>query len=227
MAYCSWLRSVFRLVAEPAEHFFFWKLEALLQISFKSVDLSADLAIFSTLKNSIATVKLREKIKLMLEISYVTSARQNNSPELLRWQQNAATPKTFCWVYDSLLCWRIDSGSVHVPYYFYFYFFLLLFWDHTICLITSLSTTGLWFPVTVLCLYPVLPEQYNTTKSSWMADYCNEEEQTPQSSPPPSWMGSSVDPPSFGQSEFWLHTLSQTCFELMATYDIWDNKINE
>ncbi|XP_037627752.1 vacuolar protein sorting-associated protein 13D isoform X3 [Sebastes umbrosus] len=51
-------------------------------------------------------------------------------------------------------------------------------------------------------LTSVLLEQYNTTKSSWIADYCNKEEpQTPQSSPPLPWMGSSVDPPSFGQTE--------------------------
>nr|XP_033942121.1 vacuolar protein sorting-associated protein 13D [Pseudochaenichthys georgianus] len=47
----------------------------------------------------------------------------------------------------------------------------------------------------------VLLEQYNTTKSSWIADYCKEEEQTPQSSPPQPWMGSSVDPPSFVQTD--------------------------
>ncbi|KAE8293740.1 Vacuolar protein sorting-associated protein 13D [Larimichthys crocea] len=46
----------------------------------------------------------------------------------------------------------------------------------------------------------VLLEQYNTTKTSWIADYCKEEEHTPQSSPPLPWMGSSVDPPSFGQN---------------------------
>nr|XP_046254049.1 vacuolar protein sorting-associated protein 13D isoform X1 [Scatophagus argus]XP_046254050.1 vacuolar protein sorting-associated protein 13D isoform X1 [Scatophagus argus]XP_046254051.1 vacuolar protein sorting-associated protein 13D isoform X1 [Scatophagus argus] len=46
----------------------------------------------------------------------------------------------------------------------------------------------------------VLLEQYNTTKSAWIADYCKEDEQTPQSSPPLPWMGSSVDPPSFGQN---------------------------
>ncbi|XP_024914858.1 vacuolar protein sorting-associated protein 13D isoform X3 [Cynoglossus semilaevis] len=45
----------------------------------------------------------------------------------------------------------------------------------------------------------VLLEQYNTTKSSWIADYCREEEQSQQVSPPP-WMGSSVDPPSFVQN---------------------------
>uniref|UniRef100_A0A3Q3XBB5 UBA domain-containing protein n=1 Tax=Mola mola TaxID=94237 RepID=A0A3Q3XBB5_MOLML len=50
----------------------------------------------------------------------------------------------------------------------------------------------------------VLLEQYNTTKSSWMADYCNKEEHTPESSPPLPWMGSSVYPPSFGQSELGL-----------------------
>ncbi|XP_054466000.1 intermembrane lipid transfer protein VPS13D [Anoplopoma fimbria] len=47
----------------------------------------------------------------------------------------------------------------------------------------------------------VLLEQYNTTKSAWIADYCKEEEHTPQSSPPLPWMGSSVDPPSFGQTD--------------------------
>ncbi|XP_026189006.1 vacuolar protein sorting-associated protein 13D isoform X2 [Mastacembelus armatus] len=46
----------------------------------------------------------------------------------------------------------------------------------------------------------VLLEQYATTKSSWIADYCNEEEQNPQASPPLPWMGSSVDPPSFSQN---------------------------
>uniref|UniRef100_A0A8C9YSV9 Vacuolar protein sorting 13 homolog D n=1 Tax=Sander lucioperca TaxID=283035 RepID=A0A8C9YSV9_SANLU len=56
----------------------------------------------------------------------------------------------------------------------------------------------------------VLLEQYNTTKSSWIADYCNKEGQTPLSSPPLPWMGSSVDPPSFGQSEFQLHTVTLT-----------------
>lgn len=44
-------------------------------------------------------------------------------------------------------------------------------------------------------------EQYNTTKSSWIADYCDKEEQTTQSSVPLPWIGSSVDPPSLGQSE--------------------------
>ncbi|KAA8590750.1 hypothetical protein FQN60_001693 [Etheostoma spectabile] len=47
----------------------------------------------------------------------------------------------------------------------------------------------------------VLLEQYNTTKSSWIADYCNKEGQMPLSSSPVPWMGSSVDPPSFGQTD--------------------------
>ncbi|XP_074499142.1 intermembrane lipid transfer protein VPS13D isoform X3 [Sebastes fasciatus] len=68
-------------------------------------------------------------------------------------------------------------------------------------------------------LTSVLLEQYNTTKSSWIADYCNKEEpQTPQSSPPLPWMGSSVDPPSFGQSAPLAHlrtrsTATLTCLE--------------
>ncbi|KAL7864820.1 hypothetical protein AOLI_G00162400 [Acnodon oligacanthus] len=47
----------------------------------------------------------------------------------------------------------------------------------------------------------VLLEQYSTTKTSWLADYCKEDEQSPQSSASLSWMGSSVDPPSFGQTD--------------------------
>ncbi|KAM9855129.1 intermembrane lipid transfer protein VPS13D [Aulostomus maculatus] len=62
----------------------------------------------------------------------------------------------------------------------------------------------------------VLLEQYNTTKSSWMADYCNEEED--HTSPPLPWMGSSVDPPSSGPSAPLAHlrtrsTASLTCLE--------------
>ncbi|XP_034152069.1 vacuolar protein sorting-associated protein 13D isoform X4 [Esox lucius] len=48
----------------------------------------------------------------------------------------------------------------------------------------------------------VLLEQYSLTKSSWLADYCKEEEeQPPQASAALSWMGSSVDPPCFGQTD--------------------------
>ncbi|XP_035236927.1 vacuolar protein sorting-associated protein 13D isoform X1 [Anguilla anguilla] len=48
----------------------------------------------------------------------------------------------------------------------------------------------------------VLLEQYSTTKSSWLADYCKEKVEEPPtpSAAALSWMGSSVDPPSFGQS---------------------------
>ncbi|XP_074536599.1 intermembrane lipid transfer protein VPS13D [Halichoeres trimaculatus] len=64
----------------------------------------------------------------------------------------------------------------------------------------------------------VLLEQYNTTKSSWLADYCNKEEQSPQSSPALPWLGSSVDPPSMVQSAPLAHlrtrsTASLTCLE--------------
>lgn len=47
----------------------------------------------------------------------------------------------------------------------------------------------------------VLLDQYSTTKTSWLADYCKEDEQSPQSSASVSWMGSSVDPPSVGQTD--------------------------
>ncbi|XP_058265238.1 intermembrane lipid transfer protein VPS13D isoform X3 [Hemibagrus wyckioides] len=64
----------------------------------------------------------------------------------------------------------------------------------------------------------VLLEQYSTTKTSWLADYCKEDEQSPQSSASLSWMGSSVDPPTFGQSVPLAHlrtrsTASLTCLE--------------
>nr|XP_020474604.1 vacuolar protein sorting-associated protein 13D isoform X1 [Monopterus albus] len=64
----------------------------------------------------------------------------------------------------------------------------------------------------------VLLEQYTSTKSSWLADYCNEEEQTHQPAPPLPWVGSSVDPPSVGQSVPLAHlrtrsTASLTCLE--------------
>uniref|UniRef100_A0A8C1KFS4 Vacuolar protein sorting 13 homolog D n=1 Tax=Cyprinus carpio TaxID=7962 RepID=A0A8C1KFS4_CYPCA len=58
----------------------------------------------------------------------------------------------------------------------------------------------------------VLLEQYSTTKTSWLADYCKEDVQSPQPSSALSWMGSSVDPPSFGQSLplVYLRTRSST-----------------
>ncbi|CAB1336324.1 unnamed protein product [Coregonus sp. 'balchen'] len=61
--------------------------------------------------------------------------------------------------------------------------------------------------------------QYSLTKSSWLADYCKEEEQQPpQASAALSWMGSSVDPPCFGQSVPLANlrtrsTASLTCLE--------------
>uniref|UniRef100_A0A8D0BUC4 Vacuolar protein sorting 13 homolog D n=1 Tax=Salvator merianae TaxID=96440 RepID=A0A8D0BUC4_SALMN len=46
----------------------------------------------------------------------------------------------------------------------------------------------------------VLIEQYASTKQSWMADYCKQENQMEEVESD-NWMGSSVDPPSFGQAE--------------------------
>uniref|UniRef100_A0A6I8NRD1 Vacuolar protein sorting 13 homolog D n=1 Tax=Ornithorhynchus anatinus TaxID=9258 RepID=A0A6I8NRD1_ORNAN len=45
----------------------------------------------------------------------------------------------------------------------------------------------------------VLMDQYVSTKESWMADYCKQDKDA-GSTKSESWMGSSVDPPSFGQS---------------------------
>ncbi|XP_031235268.1 vacuolar protein sorting-associated protein 13D isoform X5 [Mastomys coucha] len=45
----------------------------------------------------------------------------------------------------------------------------------------------------------VLIDQYISTKESWLADYCKEDKET-ESAKTEDWMGSSVDPPCFGQS---------------------------
>ncbi|XP_046280637.1 intermembrane lipid transfer protein VPS13D isoform X2 [Marmota monax] len=45
----------------------------------------------------------------------------------------------------------------------------------------------------------VLIDQYVSTKESWMADYCKEDKEI-ESTQSEDWMGSSVDPPCFGQS---------------------------
>uniref|UniRef100_A0A8C8ZND1 Vacuolar protein sorting 13 homolog D n=1 Tax=Prolemur simus TaxID=1328070 RepID=A0A8C8ZND1_PROSS len=45
----------------------------------------------------------------------------------------------------------------------------------------------------------VLIDQYVSTKESWMADYCKDNKET-DSTQSEDWMGSSVDPPCFGQS---------------------------
>ncbi|KAM7098121.1 intermembrane lipid transfer protein VPS13D isoform 3-T4 [Molossus nigricans] len=46
----------------------------------------------------------------------------------------------------------------------------------------------------------VLIDQYLSTKESWMADYCKQDKEI-DSTTSEDWMGSSVDPPCFGQTE--------------------------
>uniref|UniRef100_A0A286Y024 Vacuolar protein sorting 13 homolog D n=1 Tax=Cavia porcellus TaxID=10141 RepID=A0A286Y024_CAVPO len=46
----------------------------------------------------------------------------------------------------------------------------------------------------------VLIDQYVSTKESWLADYCREDKE-PDSTHSEDWIGSSVDPPCFGQTE--------------------------
>ncbi|XP_066231199.1 intermembrane lipid transfer protein VPS13D isoform X2 [Saccopteryx leptura] len=46
----------------------------------------------------------------------------------------------------------------------------------------------------------VLIDQYVSTKESWMADYCKQDKDV-DSATSEDWMGSSVDPPCFGQTE--------------------------
>uniref|UniRef100_A0A8C6VUL5 Vacuolar protein sorting 13 homolog D n=1 Tax=Nothobranchius furzeri TaxID=105023 RepID=A0A8C6VUL5_NOTFU len=62
-----------------------------------------------------------------------------------------------------------------------------------------------------------LLEQYTTTKRSWMADYWVEDRQELKTSPTLPWIGSSVDPPSFGQSEFLTtQTESETLSDIFS-----------
>ncbi|PWA29481.1 hypothetical protein CCH79_00017108 [Gambusia affinis] len=61
----------------------------------------------------------------------------------------------------------------------------------------------------------VLLDQYKTTKTSWMADYCKAEEQAPPS-PPPDWLGSSVDPPGFGQTAPLAHLRTRSTASLTS-----------
>lgn len=48
-------------------------------------------------------------------------------------------------------------------------------------------------------------DQYISTKESWMADYCKQDKEV-DPTPSEDWMGSSVDPPCFGQSKIFLYT---------------------
>lgn len=48
-------------------------------------------------------------------------------------------------------------------------------------------------------------DQYVSTKESWLADYCKEDKET-ESAKTEDWMGSSVDPPCFGQSKIFICT---------------------
>ncbi|XP_019746384.1 vacuolar protein sorting-associated protein 13D isoform X5 [Hippocampus comes] len=70
----------------------------------------------------------------------------------------------------------------------------------------------------------VLLEQYNTTKTSWIADYCNKEEQSRQSSPTLSWIGSSVDPPNIGQSAPLCHLRTRSTASLTSFDQQTDSK---
>ncbi|XP_023192292.1 vacuolar protein sorting-associated protein 13D isoform X1 [Xiphophorus maculatus] len=61
----------------------------------------------------------------------------------------------------------------------------------------------------------VLLDQYKTTKTSWMADYCKAEEQAPPS-PTLHWLESSVDPPGFGQSAPLTHLRTRSAASLTS-----------
>lgn len=65
--------------------------------------------------------------------------------------------------------------------------------------------------------YASLPlEQYTCTKQSWMEDYCKQDREVNVVSSE-DWMGSSVDPPCFGQS---MLSINHTLFETILTYRV-------
>lgn len=66
-----------------------------------------------------------------------------------------------------------------------------------------------------VCAYIPL-EQYTCTKQSWMEDYCKQDKEVNVISSE-DWLGSSVDPPCFGQSMLVInHTLFETVLSHMV-----------
>jgi len=59
-------------------------------------------------------------------------------------------------------------------------------------------------------------EQYTCTKQSWMEDYCKQDEEVNVISLE-DWMGSSVDPPCFGQS---MILINHILFQTVLTYRV-------
>lgn len=51
-------------------------------------------------------------------------------------------------------------------------------------------------------------DQYISTKESWMADYCKQDKEV-DATTSEDWMGSSVDPPCFGQSKIFSPQMSE------------------
>lgn len=64
-----------------------------------------------------------------------------------------------------------------------------------------------------VCAYIPL-EQYTCTKQSWMEDYCKQDKEVNVINSD-DWMGSSVDPPCFGQS---MLVINHTLFETVLTH---------
>lgn len=64
-----------------------------------------------------------------------------------------------------------------------------------------------------VCAYIPL-EQYTCTKQSWMEDYCKQDKEVNVISSE-DWLGSSVDPPCFGQS---MLVINHTLFETVLTH---------
>lgn len=69
-----------------------------------------------------------------------------------------------------------------------------------------------------------LLDQYVSTKESWMADYCKQDKEI-ESTSSEDWMGSSVDPPCFGQSKNFLYKyLTKPLLTYKAMFH-WENQI--
>lgn len=68
-----------------------------------------------------------------------------------------------------------------------------------------------------LAVYAYIPlEQYTCTKQSWIEDYCKQDKEVNVISSE-DWMGSSVDPPCFGQS---MLVINHTLFETVLAHTV-------
>lgn len=95
---------------------------------------------------------------------------------------------------------------------------LLLKWSKlSVMNLTHFSMTLFAATLKTLAVCAYIPlEQYKCTKQSWMEDYCKQDKEVNVISSE-DWMGSSVDPPCFGQS---MLVINHTLFETDLTHRV-------